>query len=323
LGFNEHAEGIRRLSDGWEAKVDGSEEPMWGYTVGQPMGLYGSFPLFHLTHLALLDIMSRQVKAFTRDSRPFLVLGDDVLIRDRELSDLYKRVMVDLGVEISASKSITSSKVAEFAGFVGLKTNKSVAVFRPYKHGVKGRIHAPINLMNTVGSDMSKYGSSWTKLAIQFQSSRAWRNPDLSPLISKDERRAEMAPKLDSTRLSSLLKLMLNSLHPDMSLEDEFDDSNLLERVVFRLLGKEPGLDVDNRSISGLSEPTRCEEVKQEPAIVIAQRDPLLSEIRQREESLVCVSIGLKTNLDAPPNLCKLCEAVVCPFTGTSPDRSR
>lgn len=323
LGFKEHAEGIRRLSDGWRVKVDGKQFPMWGYETGQPMGLYGSFPLFHLTHYAMLETLAEMCQSYSRDSRPFLVLGDDVLIRDSSLADSYAIWMSKLGVEVSPTKSITSSLVAEFAGFVGVKTNKSVAVFRPYKHGVKGRFHAPINLMYTLGSDMSKYGPTWAKLAEQFQRSRAWRNPDLSPLISKDDGGAKVAPKLDSTRLSSLLKSLLNDNYPDMSLEDEFDDSNLLEMVACRLLDKEPQLGDDNRLVSGLTEPSIVDSRVQESAISIVHRDPIISQIMAEDQIPKC-SYPYQEKIEyVAPALCRMCRVGVCPVTGTSPDRHR
>ena len=323
LGFREHAEGIRRLSDGWTVSVDGKKFPMWSYTVGQPMGLYGSFPLFHLTHLAVLDMLSIKVGSYTRDTRPFLVLGDDVLIRDSALADSYAKRMSDLGVEVSPTKSITSSVVAEFAGFVGVKTNKSVAVFRPYKHGINGRIHAPINLMYTLGADMGKYGPSWSKLTELFQRSRSWRNPDLSPLISQDERGAKMAPKLDSTRLSSLLKILLSINFPDMSQEDEFDDSNLLETVVCILLDKEQQASVDNRFAFGLTEPTVDDGKQQGSPESIVYCDPVIKKIILDNEESPCAFLKVDDLKMVPTSLCRKCTASICLVTGSSPDIHR
>lgn len=106
----------------------------WKYECGQPMGLYGSFPLFSLCHLSFLE----GICAFwgSRSSRETIrLVGDDVIIADPAVAEKYRLLMESMGVEISESKTVQSKTVAEFAGFVGYRTNRASAVFRPYKHG--------------------------------------------------------------------------------------------------------------------------------------------------------------------------------------------
>jgi hypothetical protein len=79
---------------------------------GQPMGLGPSFPSFALSHGLLLN--------FLAGHRPglFFILGDDVVILDDEVYNYYVRVLETWEVPISTSKSLSSTKVAEFGGSV-------------------------------------------------------------------------------------------------------------------------------------------------------------------------------------------------------------
>jgi hypothetical protein len=81
------------------------------WTKGQPLGLYPSFPAFAITHGILLFALN----GFKHDHQ-FFVLGDDVVILDDNLYNSYMSVMESLECPISASKSISSQKIAEFAG---------------------------------------------------------------------------------------------------------------------------------------------------------------------------------------------------------------
>lgn len=89
---------------------------------GQPMGLYPSFPSFAAAHGLLLNNLSEG-----RDA--FVVLGDDVVIWDDEVHHRYMEVLSKWDVPISASKTISSSKLCEFAGAVITESH----VFRNYK----------------------------------------------------------------------------------------------------------------------------------------------------------------------------------------------
>ena len=90
------------------------------YGAGQPMGTYGSFALFALTHHALLHSLCiwHNIPKDEEGSYPYRILGDDIVIGNYQLYDLYRTKIDNLGVEISVSKSINSSYIAEFAGFI-------------------------------------------------------------------------------------------------------------------------------------------------------------------------------------------------------------
>jgi hypothetical protein len=80
---------------------------------GQPLGLYPSFASFALTHgLLLFGLLDRPFNG------QFFILGDDVIILDHELAIRYKDVLRRLRCPIAESKSLSSAKLAEFAGKV-------------------------------------------------------------------------------------------------------------------------------------------------------------------------------------------------------------
>lgn len=81
------------------------------YSVGQPMGAYSSWPIFALTHHLLVRVAARRAGI---NHPEYFLLGDDICMRSEALSVEYLRILTELGVEISRSKSVTG-KVAEFA----------------------------------------------------------------------------------------------------------------------------------------------------------------------------------------------------------------
>nr|ASM94089.1 putative RNA-dependent RNA polymerase [Barns Ness dog whelk narna-like virus 1] len=85
------------------------------FSRGQPLGLGPSFFAFALTHHAILDGLCEKHKLSRKN---YFILGDDVVIKGNRLANLYRKTMSNLGCSFSDSKSITSNKVAEFAGFV-------------------------------------------------------------------------------------------------------------------------------------------------------------------------------------------------------------
>jgi hypothetical protein len=80
------------------------------------MGLYPSFALFALTHNLLLRTLAKQLDL--DPDTAFRVLGDDVLISDRGLHDLYVHVLSAIRTPISETKSFASKVFGEFAGKV-------------------------------------------------------------------------------------------------------------------------------------------------------------------------------------------------------------
>lgn len=79
---------------------------------GQPLGLNPSFFAFTLTHGVMLLWLSKM-----RPDR-FFIVGDDVVILDKELFDRYTTILKRISCPFSSEKSLSSQKLAEFAGKV-------------------------------------------------------------------------------------------------------------------------------------------------------------------------------------------------------------
>jgi hypothetical protein len=79
------------------------------WSVGQPLGFGPSFHLATISHDVLL-------RALGGVSSQYLIVGDDIVINDTPLAEMYEVVMNNLGVEINKSKSILSDYFAEFCG---------------------------------------------------------------------------------------------------------------------------------------------------------------------------------------------------------------
>lgn len=84
------------------------------WEVGQPLGYGPSFHLATLAHAMILDRLDHDVNG--GPTQCWQVVGDDVVIADDTVAKLYKEKMMQLGVEINLSKSLISSKYAEFLG---------------------------------------------------------------------------------------------------------------------------------------------------------------------------------------------------------------
>jgi hypothetical protein len=97
----------------WELRLTDkrqmSHEVSW--MKGQPLGLGPSFPLFAMSHGALLFALNGY-----EWENSFYILGDDVVILDDDLSIRYRQVLKDLHCEISEKKSFSSSVFAQFGG---------------------------------------------------------------------------------------------------------------------------------------------------------------------------------------------------------------
>lgn len=88
------------------------------WTKGQPLGLGPSFASFALAH----HVVVREAIRFVRGADPrYVILGDDIVIRDHRVAERYMYLLSLLGVPVSPSKTIASCDVAEFAGKVVTK----------------------------------------------------------------------------------------------------------------------------------------------------------------------------------------------------------
>lgn len=84
------------------------------YSVGNPMGAYSSWSSFALAHHFVMFWCCEELGQPWRRSK-YVILGDDVLIGDVLLGDLYRSKILSLGIGISEHKSYTTPHLCEFA----------------------------------------------------------------------------------------------------------------------------------------------------------------------------------------------------------------
>jgi hypothetical protein len=165
-------------------------------SVGQPMGLYSSFPLFTLSNIAVARTATLLAYVYSKDTKgPNLqlfknntgaqVLGDDVLFSDGRIAAYYTQIMTRvLGVEVSAQKSF-SGRVGEFAGFIMVPTNRGICAFRPYKFPEgDSMITNPLEFLHAIGSKVRKLKRQdyWSSVWETFSKTQSYRDISLSPL---------------------------------------------------------------------------------------------------------------------------------------------
>jgi hypothetical protein len=86
------------------------------YRVGQPMGMYSSWPAMAFSHHLLVQLAFTIAYPLRTDYFvDYALLGDDLVIRDRAVSEAYKEVIASLGMPYAPSKSFESEGCAEFA----------------------------------------------------------------------------------------------------------------------------------------------------------------------------------------------------------------
>jgi hypothetical protein len=198
LGYSRYAMAIEEISSEFHYCAFAPDKKI-RYEVGQPMGLYGSFPLFHLSNLAICEESVLRAKAddsghgvvpFSLDGTYFRVLGDDVIFSDHVVARYYKQAMTNLGMEISVSKSF-SGRVAEFAGFVIVPTNRGYMAFRPYKIPSVDKVYgkpAPdtVEFLHALGVKVTKLGKRWNAIYEAYRNTLGQRDISLSPLLSDE-----------------------------------------------------------------------------------------------------------------------------------------
>jgi len=84
------------------------------YGAGNPMGAYSSWNSFALAHHYVLYYCSK-VLGIDWKCVPYVLLGDDIVIKHDGIAKVYKEVIESLGVEISIAKSHISPYFYEFA----------------------------------------------------------------------------------------------------------------------------------------------------------------------------------------------------------------
>lgn len=84
------------------------------YEIGQPMGAYSSWAVFTLTHHLVIQYAAKlagEILPF----QEYILLGDDVVIYNDRVSNLYKIIIKGIGADFSEMKSHTSIHSYEFA----------------------------------------------------------------------------------------------------------------------------------------------------------------------------------------------------------------
>jgi len=84
------------------------------YSVGNPMGAYSSWNSFAVAHHYVVYYCCREL-GIKWSEAPYVLLGDDIVIKHNALAKKYMEVMTSLGVEFSLSKSHISATMFEFA----------------------------------------------------------------------------------------------------------------------------------------------------------------------------------------------------------------
>lgn len=83
------------------------------YAVGQPMGAYSSWAAFTITHHLVVHYAA--FKAGIKDFNQYIILGDDIVIKNSAVADNYIAIMTKIGVGISMHKTHVSKDTYEFA----------------------------------------------------------------------------------------------------------------------------------------------------------------------------------------------------------------
>jgi hypothetical protein len=95
------------------------------YSTGQPMGTYSSWSVFTLTH-HLVVYYCAHLNGLNNFNQ-YMILGDDIVIKNDAVAKTYIDVIGRLGVELSLQKTHVSSDTYEFAKrWIQFKANREI-----------------------------------------------------------------------------------------------------------------------------------------------------------------------------------------------------
>jgi hypothetical protein len=117
--FEEASKGPWRVRD---PQTGTEREFRWNK--GQPLGLGPSFAAFALSHHLLARMACHKKDADYR------ILGDDIVIVGDHAAKMYLNLLRVYGCPISSSKTISSDRVAEFAGKIALRDEEPITPFK-------------------------------------------------------------------------------------------------------------------------------------------------------------------------------------------------
>nr|UJQ92613.1 MAG: putative RNA-dependent RNA polymerase [Mitoviridae sp.] len=101
-----------------ERAVDSSGMDKVYYTVGQPMGALTSWAMLALTHHTIVQWAAFRAGVIKPGEwfSDYAILGDDIVLADERVSDMYLLILEELGVQVGLAKSLVSTSGAlEFA----------------------------------------------------------------------------------------------------------------------------------------------------------------------------------------------------------------
>lgn len=163
----------------WEVQLPDGDKVYLSYQVGQPMGLYGSYPLLDITNSLLAASAVQKVGELDTDC--FRTVGDDIIFFSEKAANQYLSDLSSIGVEVSSEKTF-QGRIAQFAGFLALPCSQGHAVFRPYKHSDAEYVKNPLDFLHSLGASVRNLNNGkWSPLFEDFQKSLSKRNLDLSP----------------------------------------------------------------------------------------------------------------------------------------------
>lgn len=132
------------------------------YATGQPMGAYSSWAMLAFIHHAIVQWAALRAGVVTCGGNWFsdyALLGDDIVIGNRLVSEEYERLMTALGVEIGLHKSLISVRglALEFAKRFFLNGgDASMAPVAEY-WAAKGNLPAAVQLAHKYGLTLAQY----------------------------------------------------------------------------------------------------------------------------------------------------------------------
>jgi len=266
------------------------------YNVGQPMGLYGSFPLFNLTHIVFALACERYVikkhgkGSLSRfeDGSSFKIIGDDFVCSDTKLANQYSHALVACGVEISPSKTF-SGKVNEFAGYLAVPSNNpnGVLAFRPYKWPTENYITNPIDFLDSVGMNQ-RLSKKWLEKAALYLRTVHKRRLDKTPIVPMSLTREGVTGTLSTPEVASLFNLIISFSADEFrgsSKKDWFCKLPMVEESAYGRPSLGRSLGKTGLTPSPLAEERSPEIPKYEPTRRFNQ-DPLVKEEKRYHNSL-------------------------------------
>lgn len=108
-----------KFSQSWEKLLQNEfitpEGSTVKYNTGQPMGSYSSWAAFTICHHLVVHYCAQKVGYKQFSFNQYIILGDDIVIKDDNVAQEYIRIITKLGVELSLQKTHVSKDTYEFA----------------------------------------------------------------------------------------------------------------------------------------------------------------------------------------------------------------